>query len=62
MDRAFNVVREEVLALDSESQAWRTKIRRRTEAYRRGEIATVDSDDVMARARQKIANTASRNK
>ncbi len=73
MDREFNEVREEVLALDRESQitiaeeimtsisaspeheaAWRSEIRRRTEAYRRGEITTVDSDDVMARARRKI--------
>ena len=81
MIRAFNEVREEVLALDRESQitiaeeilthvsrspedeaAWRTEIRRRTEAYHRGEIATVDSDDVMARARQKIAKSAPRSK
>jgi putative addiction module component (TIGR02574 family) len=76
-DRGFNEVREEVLALDRESQitiaeevltnvsgspeheaAWRAEIRRRTEAYRRGEISTVDSDDVMARARQRIEQAA----
>ena len=79
MDRGFDEVREEVLALDRESQitiaeeilthisnspeneaAWRTEIRRRTEAYHWGEITTVDSEDVMARARQKIAEAASR--
>jgi hypothetical protein len=73
MDREFNAVRDDVLALDRESQitiaeevlthvsssqeheaAWRTEIRRRTEAFERGEIETVDSNDVMARARQKI--------
>lgn len=72
-------MREEVLALDRESQitlaeevlthvssspeheaAWRAEVRRRTEAYRRGEISTVDSDDVMARARQRIKEAASK--
>ena len=73
MDRAYADVREDVLALDRESQitiaeeimthvssspehdaAWRKEVLRRTEAYRRGEIATVDSDEVMARARKRI--------
>jgi len=81
MDRGFNEVREEVLALDRESQitiaeevltnissspeheaAWRAEILRRTEAYRRGEISTVDSEDVMSRARQRIQEAASKRK
>lgn len=81
MDRVFSEVREDVLALDRESQislaeevltnvsgspeheaAWRAEIRRRTEAYRRGELSTVDSDDVMARARLRIMEAASKRK
>ena len=81
MDRAFSEVRDEVFALDRESQitlaeevlthvsaspeheaAWRAEIRRRTEAYRRGEISTVDSDEVMARARLRIREATSKRK
>lgn len=73
MDREFNEVREEVLALDRDSQIriaeeilthvsttpeheaeWRAEIRLRTEAYRKGDIELSSSEDVLARARQKI--------
>ena len=32
--------------------AWRTEVRDRLEAYRRGEIAAVAAEDVLARARR----------
>ncbi|GEM_PF-2317057 len=34
--------------------AWRAEARARLTAYRRGELPTHDSDEVMARARKKI--------
>jgi hypothetical protein len=41
-------------------QAWLDEAERRRDAYRRGEIDTVDSRDVMARARQKIEQARNR--
>jgi len=40
--------------------AWRAEARSRLESYRRGEVATIDSDEVMARARKKIEQARSR--
>jgi putative addiction module component (TIGR02574 family) len=41
-------------------EAWREEVRRRVEAYRAGDIKTVSSEDVIARARQKIESATKR--
>jgi hypothetical protein len=43
-----------VSATPEHNAAWRAETRKRTEAYKHGDVPLTDSDDVMARARKRI--------